>query len=206
MRRSRPIHKDQSFRRNARDLSNLLGRRWARNADPTPNAVHLRTRQTRNPLGELVILEPVGVHPLLKVHGVHCALYARSPQARCAAHDVAGYSRQAHIAAMTRTKDRPRHYLRQWRKFRGYTLEQVAERIGMTHQNLGKIERGKVPYNETLLDILADIYRTDKGSLIMRDPTMPDAFWSIYDQLTQPQRVRLVETATEVLRRTGTDG
>lgn len=107
---------------------------------------------------------------------------------------------------MTRTKDRPRHYLRQWRKFRGYTLEQVAERIGMTHQNLGKIERGKVPYNETLLDILADIYRTDKGSLIMRDPTMPDAFWSIYDQLTQPQRVRLVETATEVLRRTGTDG
>jgi len=117
-----------------------------------------------------------------------------------------GYADGRKFPHMIKGKDRARHFLRQWRKFRGYTLEQVAERVGMTHQNLGKIERGKVPYNETLLDILSDIYRADKGSLIMRDPTMPDAFWSIYDQLTPPERLRLVQTATEVMRRTGTHG
>ena len=107
---------------------------------------------------------------------------------------------------MARGKTSPRHFLRQWRKFRGYTLEQAAERVGMTHQNLGKIERGKVPYNETLLMILADIYRTDRGSLIMRDPTQPDPLWSIYDQLAPPERERLVERVADELKKTGTRG
>lgn len=100
----------------------------------------------------------------------------------------------------------PRHFLRQWRKFRGYTLEHVAERLGMTHQNLGKIERGKVPYNEPLLDALAEIYRTDRGSLIMRDPNVKDALWSIYDQLAPPERARLVERVEQEFKKTGTGG
>jgi transcriptional regulator with XRE-family HTH domain len=99
-----------------------------------------------------------------------------------------------------------RHFLRQWRKFRGYTLEQAAERVGMSHQNLGKIERGRVPYNEPLLDILADVYRTDKGSLIMRDPTVKDAIWSILDQLAPPERTRLVERIEAEFKKTGTNG
>lgn len=96
-----------------------------------------------------------------------------------------------------------RHFLREWRKFRGYTLEAVADRVGMSHQNLGKIERGKVPYNETLLDILADIYRADRGSLIMRDPTQPDPLWSIYDQLAPPDRKRLVERIEQEFKKAG---
>lgn len=102
---------------------------------------------------------------------------------------------------MTRSPS-ARHFLRQWRKFRGYTLEQAAERVGMTHQNLGKIERGRVPYNETLLDILADVYRTDKGSLIMRDPSRHDPLWSIYDQLAPPERQRLVERVEQEFKKT----
>lgn len=107
---------------------------------------------------------------------------------------------------MARAVSKARHYLREWRKFRGYTLEQMAERIGMSHQNLGKIERGKVPYNEPLLDILADIYRTDKGSLIMRDPTKKDPLWSIYDQLAPPERERFVHAVQAEFNKTGTDG
>lgn len=105
---------------------------------------------------------------------------------------------------MARSPSKARHFLREWRKFRGYTLERAAERIGMSHQNLGKIERGHVPYNEPLLDILADIYRTDKGSLIMRDPNVKDSLWSIYDQLAPPERQRLVERVQEEFKKTGT--
>jgi transcriptional regulator with XRE-family HTH domain len=104
---------------------------------------------------------------------------------------------------MARPAPKARHFLREWRKFRGYTLEQAAERVGMTHQNLGKIERGKVPYNETLLDLLADIYRADKGSLIMRDPSRPDSFWSIYDQLAAPERERLVQRVEAEFKKAG---
>lgn len=137
---------------------------------------------------------------------MECALGAQSCKGRCASSDVAGRGAEVHTLRMARQKTTARHFLREWRKFRGYTLEKAAERVGMTHQNLGKIERGKVPYNETLLDILADIYRTDKGSLIMRDPTAKDAFWSIYDQLAPPERVRLVERVESELKRTGTEG
>lgn len=81
-----------------------------------------------------------------------------------------------------------RHYIRQWRKHRGLTLESLAERIGMTHQNLGKIERGLVPYNQVLLESLATELRCAPADLIMRDPSAPNDLWSIWDQLPLEQR------------------
>lgn len=113
---------------------------------------------------------------------------------------------EVHTLRMARGPTQPKHFLRAWRKFRGYTLEQAAERVGMSHQNLGKIERGRVPYNETLLELLADIYRTDRGSLIMRDPSRPDPLWSIYDQLAPPERQKFADKVEEELKRTGTRG
>lgn len=101
------------------------------------------------------------------------------------------------------TSDRPPHYIRQWRRHRCLTLEQLSERIGMTHQNLGKIERFKVPYSETLLDHLSEELRTDKASLIMRDPSEPDGIWSIWEQLGVVERAQLVEIG-KALKRTGT--
>lgn len=137
---------------------------------------------------------------------MHSAPHARFAQVGSAPGEVAAAVGRVHSLRMAKGNPVPRHFLRQWRKFRGYTLEGVAERVGMTHQNLGKIERGKVPYNETLLGILAEIYRTDRGSLIMRDPSVRDAFWSIYDQLAAPERERLVERVEEEFKKTGTHG
>jgi transcriptional regulator with XRE-family HTH domain len=134
---------------------------------------------------------------------MHCALDARSPQVGSASGEVASAVARVHTLRMAKGNTGPRHFLRQWRKFRGYTLEHVAERVGMTHQNLGKIERGKVPYNEVLLDHLAEIYRTDRGSLIMRDPSIKDSFWSIYDQLAPPERQRLVARVEQEFKKAG---
>lgn len=97
------------------------------------------------------------------------------------------------------------HYIRQWRKYRGLTLEQLAERIGMTHQNLGKIERFKVAYTQPLLEHLAEELRTDEASLIMRDPSMPEAIWTVYEALTPPQK-RQAEQFMKALKLTGTVG
>ena len=116
----------------------------------------------------------------------------------------------------------PRHYLRAWRQAAGLTLEQVAERVerlseeranadpstralSMTHATMSRIERGKIPYNQLLLELLADIYRTDRASLIMRDPADPEGMWSIWDQLKPTERAQAVEVI-KALRRTGTTG
>lgn len=105
---------------------------------------------------------------------------------------------------MART-ERQRHFLREWRKHRGYTLEQMSDRLHMTHQNLGKIERGLVPYGQDLLERLAEEYRCAVPDLIMRDPSDPDGLWSVYDQLAPVERRQVVEIA-KTIRRTGTEG
>lgn len=96
------------------------------------------------------------------------------------------------------------HFIRAWRKHRGLTLEQLAERVGMTHQNLGKIERGKVPYSQPLLEALAEELRTDPASLIMRDPEAIDPIYSLWDTLSPVQQTQAVEVI-KALKRTGTD-
>ena len=99
-------------------------------------------------------------------------------------------------------KPTSRHFIREWRKAKNLTLEQLAERIGMTHQNLGKIERGKVPYNQVLLELIAEELRCEPADLIMRDPSAPDSIWSIWDQLQPVQRAQLVSIG-ETLKKAG---
>lgn len=121
-------------------------------------------------------------------------------------------------------RDRPRHYLRQWREHRGIALTAVKDRaaaivedrvvaegeavdlgkIGLSHSTLSRIENFKVPYNELLLEILAEVYETDIPSLIMRNPADPEGIWSIYDQIpatAQPVALKMLSGL-----KTGTDG
>jgi transcriptional regulator with XRE-family HTH domain len=125
--------------------------------------------------------------------------------------DVARLSAIMHHAYMAKQK----HYLREWREFRGKTQEQVAEQIEIlahdprfmdadkpakvakTQATLQRVETGKLPYSQVLLEILSEIYSTDPGSLIMRNPLDANAPHSILDGLPKPQLdavVTLIET------------
>lgn len=57
------------------------------------------------------------------------------------------------------------HRIRAWRQFRGLTLEKLAESIGMTPQNLGRIERALVPLSEEHLPALARALMIDVPDL-----------------------------------------
>lgn len=69
---------------------------------------------------------------------------------------------------------RRKTYLRAYRKAAGRTLEAVAEELHMTHGQLSKIERGLQPYNQDLLETLADLYMCGVGDLINRPPGVVD--------------------------------
>lgn len=85
------------------------------------------------------------------------------------------------------------------------TLERAGEAVGMSHAQLGRIERGLQPYNQELLEALADLYGTEPASLIMRDPTREDAMWSLWDQAKEGQRQEIEKYAEFVVKsRTGT--
>lgn len=84
-------------------------------------------------------------------------------------------------------------FIRAWRKHRELTLENLAERIGVTHASLSRIERGEQPYNQDLLDLLAEELRCAPADLLVRDPSDPEGLWSLWDQVLPAQRRQAME-------------
>lgn len=97
-----------------------------------------------------------------------------------------------------------RHFIRKWREHRGLTQEQLAERIGMNRAYLSKIENGTRRYDQPFLEAAAEILQTTPADLINRDPIDPEGIWNVWDSLSAPQRLQVVEIA-KTLKRTGTD-
>jgi transcriptional regulator with XRE-family HTH domain len=89
--------------------------------------------------------------------------------------------------------ERPRHFIREWRKHRGLTQEQFSERIGLERSYISMIETGRRRYDQPFLERAAEELRCSPADLIMRNPADPDGLWSIYDGLTAPQRKQAVQ-------------
>jgi transcriptional regulator with XRE-family HTH domain len=74
-------------------------------------------------------------------------------------------------------------HIRDWRKFRGFTLERLAQRIGMTTSNLSKIERGTQAYTQPVLEALADALTCSPADLIMRPPGAKNELQALIESL-----------------------
>lgn len=102
-------------------------------------------------------------------------------------------------------------FIRAWRKHRDLTLAQLADRlqieleVDISEGQLSRIERGETPYSQDILEALAQVLRCEPADLIMRDPTHPDAIWSLIDTLKPVERDRAI-AVIKALRGTGTDG
>ena len=97
-------------------------------------------------------------------------------------------------------KNRLRHFIREWRQYRGLTQEKLADRLETTKANISRIENLKQGYTQDFLDACADALRTDTASLIMRDPTDPEGMWSIWEQAKPAERRQIVEIAKTLVR------
>ena len=97
------------------------------------------------------------------------------------------------------------HYIKEWRKHRGLTQDQFAERIGVTKSYVSKIESGKRRYDQPFLEAAAEVLQGAPADLIVRDPRDPDGIWSVWDALDKTQRSQVVEIA-KTFKRTGTGG
>lgn len=96
-------------------------------------------------------------------------------------------------------RERRPNFLRQWRKHRGLTLETVGAEVGMTGPNLGRVEKGEIPYSQDLLEQLADLYGCEIADLLVRDPTDPEGMWSIWDRAKPAQRNQIAAVAKALL-------
>jgi transcriptional regulator with XRE-family HTH domain len=130
--------------------------------------------------------------------------------------EAASYAAQtwtmAPRARAPRKTDRQPTFIRAWRKHRGdmsqsKLVERLEEEAGysLSVAQLSRIESGKQAYTQDLLEALAIVLRCSPGDLIMRDPTAPDAPWSIWDSLGPVQQRQALEIM-QTLKKTGTGG
>ncbi len=102
-------------------------------------------------------------------------------------------------------------FIRAWRKHRGLTLAQLADRLAtemeveISEGQISRIERAETPYSQDILEAIASVLRCEPADLIMRDPTSSDAIWSLLDALKPLQRLQALEVI-KAIQRTGTDG
>lgn len=99
-----------------------------------------------------------------------------------------------------------RTFIRQWREHRGLTLEALADRVGekiggMTHASLSRIERGRQPYSQLVLEAIAEALNVGVADLLIRNPGDPDAIWSIWDHAKPGEREAIVDMAEAYLQR-----
>lgn len=87
-------------------------------------------------------------------------------------------------------------YLAAWRKYRGLTQAQVLDRLEVlddpllpvTAASLSRLENGKQPYSQRILEALADIYQTDSGALLTHDPTKEGKVLDLLARLPKDDR------------------
>lgn len=102
-------------------------------------------------------------------------------------------------------------FIKQWRDHRDLTQDQLAERVttymrergakkGYTYASIGRLERGLHPYNQLVLEAVADALGTDPASLLMRDPADPSGIWSVWDRALPAERQLIAEQAESVVR------
>lgn len=97
-------------------------------------------------------------------------------------------------------------FIRAWRKERGLTLAAVQDQLETLHGieisegQLSRIENGKSPYAQDLLEAIAHVLQTEPASLIMRDPARTE-FWSVYDTLDPVQRKAVIDYADFIKRK-----
>lgn len=95
-----------------------------------------------------------------------------------------------------------RHFIKEWRKFRQLTQEQLADRVGVDRSYVNKIENGKKRYDQPFLETAAEAMRCEPADLIMRDPSQPESIWTIWDQIPIQDRPKAAKVL-EAFKKTG---
>lgn len=108
---------------------------------------------------------------------------------------------------MAKKPTRRRIYLKEWRKHRNLTQEALADRVGIDRTIVSKIENGKLDYHQAFLEAAAEALRCDPADLLVRDPSSPQAIWSLWDSLPEvqkPQVVAVIQALKNTGQKTGT--
>lgn len=101
---------------------------------------------------------------------------------------------------------RPPHYLREWRKKREMTQEQLAEAVGTTKSQISELERYNLRLSDKWLRRLAPVLKVQQGWILDYSPDDLNAdILDTWGQIDEDDREQAIRVLRSFIRRTGTD-
>lgn len=101
--------------------------------------------------------------------------------------------------------ERPPHFLRQWRIFRGLTQQQLADEVNTSKTMISELERFHLQLSPKWLRKIAPVLRTQQGHILDHDPDELDSdiidIWARIDDRDKAQALRVLRS----FERTGTN-
>lgn len=129
-----------------------------------------------------------------------------------------------HVISRLRPMYQPT-FIKQWREYRDMSQTVLADKVGAylelkgirekgyTHATIGRIENGKMPYKQPIMEGIADVLGVSVDTLIARPPpTEPGKsdpiyeFRGLWDKAAPDQRTMLIDIAKTIVGKTGTEG
>jgi transcriptional regulator with XRE-family HTH domain len=102
-------------------------------------------------------------------------------------------------------EERPPHFLREWRKFRHMTQQELADAVGTSKTVVSEMERGNLQLSPKWLRKFAPVLRTQPGHILDHDPEELDSdiidIWARIDERDRDQALRVLRS----FDRTGTN-
>ncbi|MEZ2132721.1 MULTISPECIES: helix-turn-helix domain-containing protein [unclassified Sinorhizobium] len=99
-----------------------------------------------------------------------------------------------------------KHYIKQWRAYRGLSLRKLADRMEIepgvpltSHANIGRIENFEQPYTQEILEGLAEALECSPSDLLTVDPTKEGEVVDLVrliDEKNRDQAIRILKALT----------
>ncbi|PIB91266.1 hypothetical protein CSW62_06565 [Caulobacter sp. FWC2] len=147
--------------------------------------------------GQLRIGELVVGHMLVERHTRNMSHGHILMQAEYVSRDIGAERRHGHNMPMGQS-----HFIREWRKHRGLSQVQLAERVQINQGNLSRIEKGTRKYDQEFLERAADALGCEPADLLKVDPKAQasEEIWDFYDKMSSTQKAQVVEIAKALLK------
>lgn len=101
--------------------------------------------------------------------------------------------------------DRPPHYLREWRRWRKMTQQELADAINTSKSAISDLERFNLQLGPKWLNRIAPVLQTQPGYILDHDPEdVPTDVIDIWSKIPERDRDRAARVLREFTR-TGTD-
>lgn len=102
-------------------------------------------------------------------------------------------------------REPPVYFFRAWRKYRGLTQEQLAERVDMSVSSISQLETGKQGFTDTTLLAIADALNCEPGDLLSRDPRIEGAIIDLMRLIQKKDQTTVMAFLNALPDRTGTN-